>query len=270
MKIISKEESEKWFSIFLESMNNAYKDAMKKGDVKAINGLTAMDISEKWAVANTGSYFMSWMYKETLKNYSIGGEIPSLSYGKLVHDLRKRKISPARVAMIKEALEQNGFIETNIKKIKSIEGYRTILRLKLTDIWKPILRSYIRTKKNTTFPYVLGRQIYLSYLAEQKNSGLSKLATGISSFKAFLIVLNNITPEGNFDNEQGERMFENIGGSAIWHSLGEMDSTRMEEIKFFIEDNGKTKKINPNVIWAYNKYLIPNVNKNMNMRGMSL
>ena len=260
-------KSDKYFLTWLESFGSAYKEAMDKKDVQALQGLTAFDISRRWAVGNTGSLIMSYLFKETLKTYKLGQNIPWLNYNTIRNELGKRKISENRMDMVIDALEEGGFIEVKEKTVRGLEGNKIFLSLKLTDTWKYFLTQYKRNKKQTmTFPHILGRQIYLSYLAKHKNE--LKLPTGINSFKILLIILNNATKTGYIDSIEGEKMFHKMGGVVLWHEVGEGDEIKREDIKFFTEDDGVKKKINPKVLKAYNEYLLPNYNRNSRRRGL--
>jgi len=266
-------QSDKWFLTWQASLAPAHKDAMDSRDTTAQLGLTAFDISSKWSIANTGSLIMSHLFKETLKSYKIGASIPWLNYNVIKNGLRKRKINDYRIDMVITAFEEEGFIETKEDKIKSLlDRERTIKRLRLTDSWRFLLTSYKRDKKQTViFPHILGRQVYMSYMAKLKLKGLFNSkgdATGLGPFKKLLIILNNATKDGYINNKEAENTFDNLGGVALWHEIGEGDEIKKDDIRFFTEDDGKRKKINSRVLKAYNQYLLPNQQRNAQKIGM--
>jgi len=280
MKLISEKDSNKYFQLILESINNSYRDAMIKGDINAIQGLCSLDISHKWAQANTGSYVLSHLFQQTIKKYKIGGSMPWIDYDKLTDDLhRSRKINEMRIDMVRDALITKGFAEINQGTINTLEnqsGKIITTKIRLTKLWEPFLNKFLRQKFQTsTFPHILGRQIYLSYLAELKNNKLMKgrgSSTGVTSFKIFPMIFNQLTPKGYVDNDQCEKMFHKQGGEAVWHDFCESDGIKQAPIRFFIEDNLKLerKKINENSIKAWNKYVLPQANVIFNKNGMTL
>jgi len=259
---------DKFFLAHLESFGSAFKDAMDKKDLSAIQGLTAFDISRRWAVGNTGSLIMSYLFKETAKSYKIGANLPWLNYNTIQENLRKRKISPQRMDIVIDAFEEGGFIEVKKSIIKSLTtGIKSAWSIKLTDTWKYFLTQFKREKKQTsTFPHILGRIVYLSHLAKHKD--IYNLPTGISSFRTLLIILENAGKSGYIDSAEGEKMFYKMGGVVLWHEVGEGDEIKKEDIKFFIEDDGTKKKINSKVLKAYNNYVIPNAQRNLRRMGL--
>ncbi len=256
---------------WLESLAPANRDAMVNQDKDALRGLSAYDTSRQWAVTNTGSLIMSYIFRETLKNYEKYGDIPWLNYDVLKNSLGKIKINEGRMRIVMDAFKEYEFIETNEKKIKSLDKDKTklSLRIRLTDMWKWILKEYKRNKKHTIiYPDILGRQIYMSYLVKYRDE--LKLPTGISSFKPLLMILHSATKDGYIDSKYGEDMFYEMGKLVKWHGFVEGDEIKKEEIKFFLEDDCKNKKINPLVMKAYNKYLAPNQIKITNVRNQGL
>lgn len=260
-------KTDDYFQIILESVSPSYLEAMQKKDFDAIQGLGAIDMARRWAIANTGSLILSYLFKETLKNYNVGARIPELSYGVIIRELKKRNISVNRIDMVIDALIDGNFLIMTEKEVKSLEGIKIYKMLRLTDVWRFFLNKYKADKKQTIiFTHQMGKQIYASYLA--KNREQFKLPTGVSSIKTMFIILNNANKEGQIDSAEGEKIFNKIGGVVMWHDIGEGDEIKKDQIKFFTRDDGKKKTINTNVLKAFNNYLMPNFNKLTRKRGL--
>ena len=226
-------KGDKYFLIGMGSVADAYRDAMIKKDIKALQGLTAFDVSEKWATANTGSKVMSYLFKETVNRYDKRKPLPYLNYFVLMENARKRNINPGRLKLVIDALVDSGFIEIKEEIKKSQEGDKKFLYLRLAEMWRFILIKYIRNKKQSiTFPHILGRQVYISYLS--KNQDTLKVPTGLKSFKNLFIFINNSSTNGEVDNKEAELMFSRTGGIVELQDFGESDEVKKDDIRFFV------------------------------------
>ena len=281
MKQVSQKDANRYFQGILEGIKDSYTLAMQKGDMEAIQGLCSLDFSSKFPMAHTGSYVLSHLFKKTIKKYTLGGSIPWIDYDEIVDKLGERKINPLRVDMVRDALITNGFVELNQGTINTLNEEKTnassgkiiTLKIRLTELWIPFLNNYLRKKIQTaTFPHILGRQIYLSYLAGLKNKNLIKTPTGVSSFKIFPIIFNQLTPKGYVDDEQCEKIFHQQGSDIMYHDFCEADGIKQEPIRFFVEDNLRLgrKKLNKNSVKAWNVYVLPLANAILNKHGMTI
>ena len=260
---------DKYFLADLEAVSKSYKDAMEQKDIKAIQGLASLDTTAQWAVANTGALIMSYLFNETLKNYNVGSDLTWLKYPIIRYNLGQRQINEPKINLVLDAFKEGGFTEEKEQTIKSLEGDKKIRLIRLTSFWKFFLTRYAIDKQQTiTFPSVIGRQVYVSYLAKHKDS--LKLPTGITVFKTRMIIFGSMSKDGDFNNLEGEKMFHKMGGAPMYYTLGENDQTKREAIRFFISDDGINKKVNPNSIYAYNKFIIPNKNAILNKQGLPI
>ena len=265
MRIVSQKQADAVFKDKGKVLGESMKQILKKNDTNALKGIQSLSSFMNLNTAlNNGSGVISYIIEETRKKYNSRSPMPKIKLRDIIKAFPG--FTERKIVEVLDGLEKMEFIEyiedAGINpRFKKHPDYTYV---RLLSIWDRYLKQYqIKTKESDTFIESIGRILWMSIL--ENNGGKS----GIRSFKVLIMILENISSDGEISKDDCEKYCCQMGAGRFAQLIAS-DSQKNSEIKFFVKSDKNKVKINKNTIDCYRKYIIPLYQNLTQEQGLSI
>jgi hypothetical protein len=268
MKKVSQSYIDKLVKAAIMVLADIVREAMRTNDKKALDGLQPFSaFMELNTAMNNGSAIVGYLVTKTLRDYNPKKTMPKIKVRKILDDFTG--LSEHKVIEVLNGLERFGFVYYTFDPNLKNEEFRTLRHpdytfVVLTDLWKKYLRNYLTKKRETDF-FVenIGRIIWSSILA---NDGEK---CGVRSLKVLIQILINVSSIGEISIDDIDKISASTG-SGRTAQLFKRDESKNDHIKLIDWNDGKKVKINLNVLWVYNQYIVPRQQAILRKQGLQI